>query len=275
MLQALVAELACTIPLFAPFTPITLPPPHHTAFTPHSHPIHTLNTPYLHPIHTPSTPHSISQVLQAVVAELAAFLRKSNKPLRQASLVALDVIVNHHAAALAASDFDALLEETPPLLSDADLHVAHLALVLKFTSILGAEVYSVEEGPSGIDRAQKLGVPNSSVPHATYPSLQPKPSKHTPPTPLSYLQVLARSVALKAAAPTVHKLGVALVPRAMALLESPLLQARTSLGTILARLLTRWHYSLDTTLRHSHVPRAPWPSSSRRCCRHEQERTVQ
>eukprot|EP00967_Tisochrysis_lutea_P001738 scaffold2222_cov28-Tisochrysis_lutea.AAC.4 len=77
-----------------------------------------------------NSPLDSGTVLQAVVAELASFLRKSNKPLRQASLQALKVIVTCHTASLTPADYDAVLGEMPPLLTDADLHVAHLTLVL-------------------------------------------------------------------------------------------------------------------------------------------------
>ena len=41
---------------------------------------------------------------KAVVAELASFLRKSNRPLRQASLSALDTILAAYAGSLRAAD---------------------------------------------------------------------------------------------------------------------------------------------------------------------------
>jgi len=51
-------------------------------------------------------------VLQAVVGELTNFLRKSDKPLRQAALSALDTIVTCHAAALAPADYDGAPERS-------------------------------------------------------------------------------------------------------------------------------------------------------------------
>mmetsp|Transcript_29072 Transcript_29072/g.74799 ORF Transcript_29072/g.74799 Transcript_29072/m.74799 type:complete len:1233 (+) Transcript_29072:80-3778(+) len=69
-------------------------------------------------------------LLQAVVGELCSFLRKTNRPLRQASLATLDVIMAHHAGALADADVAATIAELSTLVSDSDLHVAHLALVL-------------------------------------------------------------------------------------------------------------------------------------------------
>ena len=40
-------------------------------------------------------------VLQSIVAELCTFLRKSNRPLRQASLTALNTIIASHGSAVA------------------------------------------------------------------------------------------------------------------------------------------------------------------------------
>jgi cullin-associated NEDD8-dissociated protein 1 len=104
-----------------------------------------------------SSPLNGSTVLQAVVTELASFLRKSNKPLRQASLVALDVIVTHHSALLQPADYDEVLSQLPPLLSDADLHVAHLALVLAATVVHHAAALTVPRlGEAVIPRAMEL-----------------------------------------------------------------------------------------------------------------------
>ena len=73
----------------------------------------------------------LGPVLQPVVAELCAFLRKASQPLlRQASLQALDTIVLNHAAKLGAADIAAVLSALPVLVCDSDLHVAHLALQL-------------------------------------------------------------------------------------------------------------------------------------------------
>ena len=72
----------------------------------------------------------LGPVLQPVVAELCAFLRKASRPLRQTSLQALDTIVLNHGAKLGAADIAAVLDELPVLVCDSDLHVAHLALQL-------------------------------------------------------------------------------------------------------------------------------------------------
>ena len=52
-------------------------------------------------------------VLHAAVAELCAFLRKSNRPLRQASLTALTTIVSSHHSQLSRQIVEAMLEELP------------------------------------------------------------------------------------------------------------------------------------------------------------------
>jgi cullin-associated NEDD8-dissociated protein 1 len=69
-------------------------------------------------------------VLELAVHELCSFLRKSNRPLRQASLSALDVIIATHAHDLPDGDVAATIIELSALVTDNDLHVAHLALTL-------------------------------------------------------------------------------------------------------------------------------------------------
>lgn len=72
-----------------------------------------------------------TSVLQAALAELCSFLRKSSRSLRNASLTTLDSMVQHHSALLTRMDVSCMLNELPSLISDAtDLHVAHLALQL-------------------------------------------------------------------------------------------------------------------------------------------------
>jgi len=69
-------------------------------------------------------------LLPAVVAELCSFLRKSNRPLRQASLAALATIISSHSSMLSESEIGTVLDELPALVTDSDLHVAHLTLRL-------------------------------------------------------------------------------------------------------------------------------------------------
>ena len=77
-----------------------------------------------------ATPANGGPVLQLAVTELCAFLRKSNRPLRQASLTALDVLIGKHSSALPDADVATTIQELSALVTDADLHVAHLALTL-------------------------------------------------------------------------------------------------------------------------------------------------
>ena len=75
-------------------------------------------------------------VVQAVLAELCTFLRKSNRPLRQAALVTLELILRSpYASSIPDVDVAGALQELSSLVTDADLHVAHLALVLARTIV--------------------------------------------------------------------------------------------------------------------------------------------
>jgi len=93
-------------------------------------------------------PGAASSVLQAVVADLASFLRKSNRPLRQASLSALDTIVLSHGADLAPTDFDIIFDELPALVNESDLHIAHLTLVLARSTVKVNPAATVPKLPS-------------------------------------------------------------------------------------------------------------------------------
>ena len=83
-------------------------------------------------------PGATGSVLQAAVSELCSFLRKSSRPLRQASLTTLSALVASHASLLGEADVSSVLSELPPLITDADLHVAHLALELCTTIVRAA-----------------------------------------------------------------------------------------------------------------------------------------
>lgn len=73
----------------------------------------------------------ITPILADSLKELASFLRKNNRQLKQSSLQALDDIVKKYGSNKAAKDlFPATLAEVAPLISDADLHLSHLALQL-------------------------------------------------------------------------------------------------------------------------------------------------
>jgi len=87
----------------------------------------------------------LSAVLPAIVKELAGFLRKKSRPLKQASLSSLIAIVKGHGKSKAASSslFETILKESSVLVSEQDLHLAHLSLLLS-SSIVHVSSSSAE-----------------------------------------------------------------------------------------------------------------------------------
>ena len=73
--------------------------------------------------------------IAAAVTELCSFLRKSSRPLRHASLATLDTIVVSHSSLLIEADIVSMLAELTPLVTDADLHLSHLALQLRTSTV--------------------------------------------------------------------------------------------------------------------------------------------
>ena len=71
----------------------------------------------------------------AATVELAGFLRKTNRPLRQASLFALDALVSKHAGSLSDTKVIAAVEEASALVSDGDLALASAALSLSASAV--------------------------------------------------------------------------------------------------------------------------------------------
>eukprot|EP00756_Hemistasia_phaeocysticola_P004022 Hpha_TRINITY_DN12586_c0_g1::TRINITY_DN12586_c0_g1_i1::g.51038::m.51038/K17263/CAND1; cullin-associated NEDD8-dissociated protein 1 len=69
-------------------------------------------------------------LLNKFVQEITGFLRKASRPLRQASLHTLKVLVEEKHGDVDAKLFLQLLQELSPLFSDQDLHLSHLALDL-------------------------------------------------------------------------------------------------------------------------------------------------
>lgn len=72
----------------------------------------------------------LSSVLPQLVRELSQYLRKSNRPLRQASLGTLRDIVKSYPEKITKDMHKSMLAELEKLVSDADLFLAHLALQL-------------------------------------------------------------------------------------------------------------------------------------------------
>ena len=91
-----------------------------------------------------TTPTQSSTVIQLAVGELCSFLRKSNRPLRQASLAALDVIMASHADHLSDANVASTINELSALVTDSDLHVAHLALALGTTISVSKHTHMAE-----------------------------------------------------------------------------------------------------------------------------------
>lgn len=73
----------------------------------------------------------LSPILSESLKELAGFLRKSNRQLKQSSVSTLRVLVqNYGSHAKATPLFPTILTEVSPLISDQDLHLSHLSLSL-------------------------------------------------------------------------------------------------------------------------------------------------
>uniref|UniRef100_A0A453JP06 Cullin-associated NEDD8-dissociated protein 1 n=1 Tax=Aegilops tauschii subsp. strangulata TaxID=200361 RepID=A0A453JP06_AEGTS len=72
----------------------------------------------------------LSCVLDHVVSELTAFLRKANRALRQATLGTLNSLVVTYGGQIGSSSYETIIAELSTLISDIDLHMAALALEL-------------------------------------------------------------------------------------------------------------------------------------------------
>jgi len=72
----------------------------------------------------------ISPILADSVEELALYLRKFSRPLRQSALVTLRIMTKSYGTTIAAPKYNTVLTELQKLVSDQDLFLAHLALEL-------------------------------------------------------------------------------------------------------------------------------------------------
>lgn len=70
----------------------------------------------------------LQRCVLVAVDELSLLLRKSNRPLRIASLECLTILVDRFGASISPASFSKLLNELKPLISDSDLHLLPLAL---------------------------------------------------------------------------------------------------------------------------------------------------
>lgn len=80
----------------------------------------------------------LSCVLEQVVAELTAFLRKANRALRQATLGTLNSLIVAYGDKIGLSAYEVIIVELSGLISDSDLHMTALALELCCT-LMGDE----------------------------------------------------------------------------------------------------------------------------------------
>lgn len=64
------------------------------------------------------------------MSELALFLRQQSRPLKLATLETLVALVKSNAANMTPDLFEMVITEAANLISDADLHLSHLALLL-------------------------------------------------------------------------------------------------------------------------------------------------
>ncbi|KAJ7967930.1 cullin-associated NEDD8-dissociated protein 1 [Quillaja saponaria] len=72
----------------------------------------------------------LSCVLEHVIAELTAFLRKANRALRQATLGTLNSLIVAYGDKIGSSSYEVIIVELSSLISDSDLHMTALALEL-------------------------------------------------------------------------------------------------------------------------------------------------
>lgn len=86
----------------------------------------------------------LQRCVLVAVDELSLLLRKSNRPLRIASLECLTILVNRYGTTISSASFSNILNELKPLISDSDLHLLPLALKT-VQSILTVSPASVNE----------------------------------------------------------------------------------------------------------------------------------
>ncbi|GLT90694.1 hypothetical protein SLE2022_086150 [Rubroshorea leprosula] len=72
----------------------------------------------------------LSCVLEHVISELTAFLRKANRALRQATLGTLNSLIEAYGDQIGPAAYEVIIVELSTLISDSDLHMTALALEL-------------------------------------------------------------------------------------------------------------------------------------------------
>ncbi|KAL3643794.1 Cullin-associated NEDD8-dissociated protein 1 [Castilleja foliolosa] len=72
----------------------------------------------------------LSCIIEHVISELTAFLRKANRALRQATLGTLNTLIVGYGDKIGSAAYEIIVVELSTLISDSDLHMAALALEL-------------------------------------------------------------------------------------------------------------------------------------------------
>ncbi|KAL9675175.1 hypothetical protein QQ045_003376 [Rhodiola kirilowii] len=72
----------------------------------------------------------LTSVLENLIAELTAFLRKANRSLRQATLGTLNSLIVAYGDKIGSAAYEVIIVELSTLISDSDLHITALALEL-------------------------------------------------------------------------------------------------------------------------------------------------
>ena len=72
----------------------------------------------------------MSPIMDDCLPVLASFLRKNQRALKLSTLVLLETLVANYHQIMKPNSLDSVLIELPPLLSEADLHIAQLAMNL-------------------------------------------------------------------------------------------------------------------------------------------------
>lgn len=75
----------------------------------------------------------LTPIMEEAVPILGSFLRKNQRALKLSSLTLLDTLVRSYASSLHTDLLDKVTAELPPLLNEADLHIAQLTLTLLMT----------------------------------------------------------------------------------------------------------------------------------------------
>lgn len=73
---------------------------------------------------------NLSPIMEDVVPALGSFLRKNQRALKLNSLTLLDTLITNYSNFISPRLLQSAITEVPPLLSESDLHVAQLSLVL-------------------------------------------------------------------------------------------------------------------------------------------------